>query len=261
MNISFREMRVAVAGGSGTVGRHVVNALRVAGHRSVVLTRASGVDLLDSSHLADVLQGVEVVIDVSSTSTASASRSTRFFETVTRNLLAAGREAGVGHYVALSVIGAEKVGASYYEGKAAQERIVMAEPDGWSLLRTTQFHELTGFLVDTYRVGPVRVVPQMRAQPIAAAEVAAELASIAVGAPQGLVRDLAGPREERVSDMVRRYLHATGRPGPVLEVFVPGAWGRGMRNGTFLPAPGVRQSRLSFEAWLDDVARQGLSDS
>jgi uncharacterized protein YbjT (DUF2867 family) len=255
MNIPFREMRVAVAGGSGTVGRHVVDLLRASGHEPVVLTRASGVDLLDGTHLADALQGVEAVVDVSSTSTASAKRSTRFFETVTRNLLTAEREAGVGHHVALSVIGAEKVGASYYGGKAAQERMIMAEPGGWSLLRVAQFHELTEFLVDRYRIGPIRVVPPMRAQPIAAAEVAAELASIALGAPRGLVRDLAGPREERVSDMVRRYLLATGRPRPVLEVFVPGAWGRAMRDGMFLPAPGARQGRQSFEAWLGDVAR------
>lgn len=255
MNIPFRELKVAVAGGSGTVGRHVVDLLRAAGHEPVVLTRASGVDLLDGTHLADVLQGVGAVVDVSSTSTASAKRSVRFFETVTRNLLAAERAAGVGHHVGLSVIGAGEVGASYYAGKAAQEKMIMAEPGGWSLLRVAQFHELTELLVDRYRVGSMRVVPQMRAQPVAAVEVATELVSIALGAPRGLVPDLAGPREERVSDMVRRYLRATGRPRPVLEVFVPGAWGRGMRNGTFLPAPGARQGRQSFEAWLDDVAR------
>ena len=248
-------MKVAVAGGTGTVGRHVVDALRAAGHQPVVLTRASGVDLLDGARLADALRGVDTVVDVSSTNTASAKKSLAFFETVTRNLLSAEREAGVGHHVALSVVNAAKVPASYYAGKVAQEKMIMAQPGGWSLLRASQFHELTEVLIRQGRVGPVQIVPQMRAQPIAAVEVAAELASIALGEPRGLVPDLAGPRPERVSDMVRRFLQSTGRSRPVLEVFVPGAWGRGMREGTFLPDPGTRLGQQSFDEWLGTAAR------
>lgn len=248
-------MKVAVAGGTGTVGRHLVDALRAAGHQPVVLTRASGVDLLDGAGLTGALRGVDTVVDVASTNTASAKKSLAFFETVTRNLLSAEREAGVNHHVALSVVNAEKVAASYYAGKAAQEKMIMAEPGGWSLLRATQFYELTEVLIRQGRVGPVQIVPQMRAQPIAAVEVAAELASIALGEPRGLVPDLAGPRPERVSDMVRRVLRASGRPRPVLEVFVPGAWGRGMREGTFLPAPGTRLGEQSFDAWLTTSTR------
>lgn len=248
-------MKVAVAGGTGTVGRHVVDALRAAGHQPVVLTRASGVDLLDGPGLADALRGIDTVVDVSSTNTASAKKSLAFFETVTRNLLSAEREAGVGHHVALSVVNAAKVPASYYAGKVAQEKMIMAEPGGWSLLRASQFHELTEVLISQGRVGPVQIVPQMRAQPIAAVEVAAELASIALGEPRGLVPDLAGPRPERVSDMVRRFLQSTGRSRPVLEVFVPGAWGRGMREGTFLPDPGTRLGKQPFDEWLKTAAR------
>jgi uncharacterized protein YbjT (DUF2867 family) len=248
-------MRIAVAGGTGTVGRHVVDAVRAAGHEAHVLSRTTGIDLLTGEGLAAALLGAAAVIDVSATSTTSSAKSVRFFGSVTRNLRDAERQVGVPHHIALSVIGAAKVNANYYAGKAAQENLLMAEADGWSLLRTTQFHEFAMQLVQHGKVGPLQVVPTMRTQPIAASEVAAELVAIASGDPRGLEPDLAGPQEERMAELVKRYLVATGHSQPVLQVSIPGAWGRGMRDGSLLPAAGTRLGRQTFTEWFEGVAR------
>jgi len=245
-------MKIAVAGGTGAVGRHVVNAVRAAGHEPVVLSRSTGVDVISGDGLAVALVDVSSVIDVSATSATSTKDSVQFFGTATRNLLAAEHAARIPHHVALSVIGAARVNANYYAGKVVQEELLMAQHDGWSLLRTTQFHEFAAQLVRHGKVGPLQVVPTMRSQPIAAFEVAAELVRIALGEPRGLEPDLAGPQEERMADLVKRYLKATTGPRPVLQVPIPGAWGRGMRDGSLLPAAGVRVAGPSFAQWLTE---------
>jgi uncharacterized protein YbjT (DUF2867 family) len=248
-------MRIVVAGGTGVLGRQVADAVRAAGHDPVPVSRRSGTDLLSGEGLADLLRGASAVIDASSTNTISTKESVRFFGTVTRNLLAAERAAGVPHHVGVSIIGAAKLPAYYYAGKALQENILMAEQGGWSLLRTTQFHEFAAQLAARGKAGPLQIVPSMRSQPIAAAEVAVELVGIALGKPRGLEPDLAGPRAESMTNMVRRYLAATGQRRPVVGVSMPGAWGRGMRDGSILPGPGARFGRQSFQEWL--VALRG----
>jgi uncharacterized protein YbjT (DUF2867 family) len=271
-------MRVAVAGGTGVVGRHVVELLGAAGHDAVVLTRSTGHDLsapdaaaaaTDGARpdaaapgsaparaprgLAAALDGCAAVIDVSSISTTSAAASTAFFGAVTRNLLAAERAAGVPHHLALSIVGAAAAPSAYYAGKKLQEDLVTAQPGGWSILRATQFHEFAAQMAQQGRMGPIQVVPTMRSQPVAAAEVAEELVEIALGEPRGLDRDLGGPREENMADMVRRYLAATGHKRPVLQVPLPGAWGTALRDGTLLTAPGARLGRQGFAEWLAEL--------
>lgn len=248
-------MKIAIAGGTGIVGRRVVGAARAAGHEPIVLTRAMGVDLTTGVGLADALRGADALIDVANITTASGKKSTRFFESVTRNLLVAEVEAGVGHHVALSIIGAAEAPASYYAGKAAQERLVMAEPGGWSLLRAAQFHEFVPQLLSTGRVGPLQFVPAMRMQPISAAEVAAELVAIAEAEASGLVGELAGPREESFADLARRYLAATGTPRRVVSFNLPGSYGKALRDGTLLPGKDARRGSQTFDEWLATVAR------
>jgi uncharacterized protein YbjT (DUF2867 family) len=243
-------MKIVVAGASGSLGRQVVAAVRAAGHEPVSISRGAGADLTTGTGLTEALQGASAVIDASATSSTSAKASIGFFTTVTRNLLDAERAAGVTHHVAISIIGTARVNANYYAGKAAQEAILQAEPGGWSLLRTTQFHEFAKQLVGHGKVGPFQVAPTMRSQPIAAAEVAAELVAIASGDPRGIEPDLAGPREEKMADLVRRYLFATGKRRPVIEISIPGAWGRAMRDGSLLPEAGTRLGRQTFEEWL-----------
>jgi uncharacterized protein YbjT (DUF2867 family) len=243
-------MRVAVAGGTGAVGRHVVRALAERGHAHVVLSRSTGVDLMTGEGLDAALEGVDAVIDVASVQTLSPRVSLEFFGTTTRRLLAAERAAGGIHHIALSIVGAAEIDAAYYAGKAEQERLVQASGAPWSILRATQFHEFAQQMLQRGRMLGAYVVPVMHAQPVAAAEVAAALVDIAEGAPRGLDRDLAGPREERMADMVRRLLRATGRPGPVLEVRLPGRMGAASAHRGLLPGPDARLGRETFEQWL-----------
>jgi uncharacterized protein YbjT (DUF2867 family) len=243
-------MRLAIAGGTGAVGRHVVDVARSRGHDAVVLSRSAGVDLEAGTGVAGALAGADAVIDVASVTATSAPRSIAFFETVTRHLLAAEAEAGIRHHVVLSIIGVPAAPYGYYAGKARQEELVQASGDGWTILRAAQFHEFAAQMVDRGRVGPVVVCPGMRCRPIAAVEVAEALVTIAEGAPRGVDRELAGPREESMPDLVRRYLHAIGRRTPVLAVPVPGGFGRALRDGSLLPGPDAALGSLTFDAWL-----------
>ena len=243
-------MIIAIAGGTGTVGRHTVTAASAAGHHPLVLSRATGVDLITETGLAGWLDGVDAVIDVAATSSVSSRQAVRFFGTVTSNLLAAERAAGVPRHVALSIIGAAKANCGYYAGKALQEQQVMNSGTGWSVLRTTQFHEFAAQTVSRATVAGIQIVPAMRCQPIAASEVAAELIRIAEGAPHGFEPDLAGPREEDMPSLVRRYRNATGNRRRVMRVTLPGAIGRVMRDGGLLPAPGTRLGTQTFDQWL-----------
>ncbi|TFI42712.1 SDR family oxidoreductase [Rhodococcus sp. 1R11] len=248
-------MKIAVAGGTGTVGTHVVDVARERGHEVVVLSRSAGVDLVGGTGLSDALAGVDAVVDVASTQTVSAKESTAFFSAVTRNLLAAEIEAGVGHHVALSIVGIDKAPHSYYAGKVEQENIVRSGSVPWTILRATQFHEFAAQIRARASFGPVSIVPKMVSQPIAAREVAERSIDLAEQPATGRVADLGGPREERMADMVRRYARAVGARGVVLEVPVPGAYGRAMRDGTLVPAPDADRGRQSFEEWLDAQSR------
>ena len=246
-------MRIAVAGGTGIVGRHVVESLAAAGHEPVVLARSVGIDLVSGVGLDAALAGADAVVDVSSTATSSAQASVAFFGAVTRTLLAAEARVGVRHHIALSIIGAATSGAGYYAGKKLQEQLVMASPAGWTILRAAQFHEFVTQVIPQGHVGPLQVVPSMRSQTVAAAEVGAALAEIAVGAPRGLDVDLAGPQEERMASLVRKYLAATGVRRPVLELSLPGAWWRSLRDGSLLPGPGARLGTQTFDDWLAHI--------
>ncbi|MCL1870651.1 MAG: NAD-dependent epimerase/dehydratase family protein [Promicromonosporaceae bacterium] len=244
-------MRIAVAGGTGTVGRPTAAAAAAAGHDVVLLTRSAGVDLTTGSGLAAALEGVDAVIDLSNDMKAqSAKASTAFFTAVTRNLLAAERATGVGHHVAISIVGAATVDGGYYAGKAAQERLLQAQPDGWSILRATQFHELVAPLLKQGRFGPLQVVPRAVAQPVAAAEAAPVLVAAAEAGPSGLLPELAGPRPESLATLARHYLAAHHDHARVVEVPFPGRFGRGARDGTLLPGPGATLGRQTFDEWL-----------
>lgn len=243
-------MRMAVAGGTGTVGVHVVEVARERGHEVVVLSRSAGVDLVDGSGLSDALAGVDVVIDVASTPTVSADKSTAFFSAVTRNLLTAEIEAGVGHHLTLSIVGIDKAPHAYYAGKLVQENIVRGGTVPWTILRATQFHEFAAQMRSQTSFGPVTVVPRMVSQPIAAREVAQHLIDLAERPAAGRVADLGGPGEQRMADMVRRYSRAIGARGIVVELPVPGSYGRAMRDGTLVAAAGADHGTQTFEDWL-----------
>ena len=246
-------MRIAVAGGTGTLGRHVVDALTDRGHDPVILTRSSGVDLVSGDGLAGVLEGVSAVVDVTSVGTSAGAVSLRFFRAVTTNLLAAEVVAGVPHHLAVSIVGAAEIDAAYYSGKREQEELVMAATGRWTIVRATQFHEFVHLLIAAGAVGPFQIVPRIVSQPIAAREVGLAVAKLATEPPAGLTADLAGPKVERMADLVRRYLRATGSRRPVFEVPIPGAWGRSLRDGSLLPKGDVPLGKQTFDEWLAEL--------
>ncbi|MGC5566920.1 SDR family oxidoreductase [Streptomyces sp. FR-108] len=251
-------MRVAVAGGTGLVGRYVVQELTAAGHDPVVLARSRGVDLVTGAGLDAAMAGAEAVVDVSNLETTRARTAIAFFDSAGRHLLDAGALAGVRHHVVLSIVGLERVGLGYYQGKLRQEEVVTkgaAVP--WTVLRATQFHEFPLQVLGQVP-GPFAVVPRMRTQPVAAREVARHLVELVLGPPRGRAPELAGPRVEELVDMARRVLRARGRRRLLLPVKMPGGAGTAMVEGGSLPTGSAGpRGRQTFDEWLAEYAGQG----
>lgn len=243
-------MRIAVAGGTGVVGRHVVSAATDAGHDVVVLARSRGVDVLTGAGLVEALDGADAVIDASNSGTTlSAKTATAFFGSATANLLDAGRRVGIGHHVALSIVGIDDIDASYYAGKLAQERAVAAGPVPFTIARAGQFHEFAGQLLSGMR-GPVALMPRLLMRPVAAREVGAHLVRAAEGGAVGRARDLVGPRDEVLADAARRQLAFDGSRQRVLQVRLPGAYGRGLASGSLRGGPDAIRGTQTFDEWL-----------
>ncbi len=242
-------MKIAVAGGTGTVGAHIVRLAEDAGHEVLVLSRSNGHDVAGGSGLD--LSGVDAVIDAIGPSGSASKDPLRFFETATRNLLRAEQEAGVPHHVELSIVGAARSPYGYYAGKAAQERLVAAGGIPWTILRATQFYEFAE--TASVRLGPLLLSPKMRSQPLAAAAVAARLVELAETGPSGDAPDLAGPREWRMAELLRTILRAKQDRRRVVELPLPGGFGRALRDGACLPGPDAQLDRTSVEEWLATV--------
>jgi len=257
-------MKVAVAGGTGVVGRLVVEAVRANGDEAVVLARSTGVELVSGNGLAGALAGTDAVIDASNIAATRASVVSEFFEATSRNLMRAGAEAGIRHMVGLSIVGVDHVPFGYYRGKLHQEEVLAAEstvlPVPVSILRATQFHEFPGQYL-ARSTGRFVVVPKMRTQPVAVREAGVALARIAAGPPVPR-SELAGPREEVLADMVRQVVRARGERRRVIEVRVPGAAGRAMAAGGGLPEGTLPygtelRGTQTFADWLREQQASG----
>ncbi|MEV4737016.1 MULTISPECIES: SDR family oxidoreductase [unclassified Microbacterium] len=250
-------MRIAVAGGTGVVGRHVVAAAERAGHDVVVLARSRGTDLLTGQGLAGALVGADAVIDAAnSATTLSATKATAFFETATRTLLTAESEAGVGHHVVLSIVGIDDIDASYYAGKLAQERMVAAGAVPFTIARAGQFHEFARQLLSGMG-GPVALLPKILMRPVAAREVGEHLVRVAEGGAAGRAADLVGPRDEVLADVARRQLAFDGVRRPVVEVRLPGVYGRGLASGSLRGGADAVRGRITFDEWLRSEDHRG----
>ncbi|MEO9321990.1 SDR family oxidoreductase [Nocardioides sp. C4-1] len=248
-------MSIAVAGATGVVGRHVVEVAEARGHKVVPLARATGVDLTTGAGLAERLDGVQVVVDVTSNPSQKREEAEAFFGGVTTALLEAERAVGVGHHVALSIVGIDDVPSGYYAGKRRQEQLLADGDQPWSVLRATQFHEFAEQVLHFVRLGPFSVVPRMLSQPVAAREVAEALVDLAEAGPSGRVPDLAGPERLPMHDLARRVNRAQGLGRRVVAVPVPGRAGRGMRDGSLCASSEGPRGRTTFDAWL--AQRQG----
>jgi uncharacterized protein YbjT (DUF2867 family) len=241
-------MKVAVAGGTGVAGGWTVTALRDSGHDPVVLARSAGVDLVSGEGLAAALRGADAVVDATNVGTANGRAAAAFFEAATRNLMRAAAEAGVRHIVALSIIGIDLIPLGYYKGKVRQEQVLAGSSVPVSVLRAAQFHEFPGQYLSRTKSRLV-VVPRWAMQPVAAREVGAALAGIAVGPPAAMT-EIAGPRRELMADLMRQVAAASGDRRRVVQVRLPGKAGRALAGGGGLPAgPGLRGTQ-TFADWL-----------
>jgi uncharacterized protein YbjT (DUF2867 family) len=246
-------MKVAVVGGTGVAGRATVAALQADGHEALVLSRSTGVDLATGAGLVAALTGADAVVDATNVATMKAREAEDFFERTARNLIDAAAAAGLGHVVALSIIGIDRVPFGYYQGKVRQESVLKKSSVPVTILRAAQFHEFAGQYLDR-NGGRLVVVPRWRVQPVSAREVGETLASLAVRPAAGH-QELAGPEEEIMADLVRRVAAARQDRRRVLSVRLPGAAGKAMAKGGNLPSkPGLRGTQ-TFADWLTNGAR------
>lgn len=238
-------MLIAVAGATGAVGVRVIRQAELAGHETLPIARSLGIDLLSGEGLR--LDGVDAVIDVSGVMATSARKSVAFFTRATQNLLRAAREAEVKHYVPLSIVGATKAPHGYYAGKARQEELVAAGSVPWTVLRATQFFEFA----EQYAVktGPWRALPEMRCQPVAAETVAKRLVELASEFSQRQALEIAGPDRMSMADVLRTRLAAKGESRRVVELALPGAFGKALRDGTLIPSSKALIAGPSCAEW------------
>jgi uncharacterized protein YbjT (DUF2867 family) len=245
-------VRIAVAGGTGTLGRAVAEELRGRGHEVRVLSRHAAqyrVDLTTGEGLAEALAGCAVVVDASNAQ--SGGRAVRTLVEGSRRLLAAGQAAGVGHHVCVSIVGCDRAPVSYYRVKVDQERVVEQGPVPWTIVRATQFHELLGSVLDAAGRWRVVPVPRARLQTVAVCEVAAAVADVATGTPRRGRVEVAGPRVADARELARGWRSVTGRRCLLLPVPLPGVLGRALRAGALTAeSPDVRGT-IAFADWLD----------
>jgi uncharacterized protein YbjT (DUF2867 family) len=241
--------RIAVAGGTGWIGRLVVEAAHEAGYETAVLARSAGVDLLSGAGVAAALRGADAVIDVANLNSTSRSRAVSFFGTTSRVLLEAGASEGVSHHVALSIIGVDRVDIGYYAGKVRQEEVVAAGPVPYTIARAAQFFEFAPQMVG-HAVGPFVPAPKMLCQPVAAREVAAELVRIAAGPPLGHGPDIAGPEQLWMNQMIKQWLKARGSHRIAVPFSFPGAAGREQARGGLLPRGEAVLGEIRYADWL-----------
>ena len=248
-------MKIVVIGGTGLIGSKLVNRLREHGHEAVAAAPNTGVNTLTGEGLAEVLKGASVVVDVSNSPSWEDAAVLNFFTTSTRNLLTQEGAAGVGHHVALSVVGTDQLAESgYFRAKIAQERLIKASSIPYTIVHATQFFEFLKGLADISVVGGRVHLPHVLFQPMAADDVAGGVARVAVGPPVNGIVEIAGPEQFCVDDLVQRRLATLKDPREVIAD--PNALyaGAKLSERTLLPGNNARLGDTRFETWLTQPA-------
>jgi uncharacterized protein YbjT (DUF2867 family) len=256
VRIEDRHMKIVVIGGSGLIGSKVVKRLREAGHEVLAASPDSGVNTVTGEGLAEALAGAQVVVDVANSRSFEAEAALTFFETAGRNLLAAEAAAGVGHHLALSVVGTERLLESgYFRAKIAQEKLIKASGIPYTILRATQFFEFVGSIVESGVQGDeIRLSPALL-QPIAAEDVAAALADLAMGTPLNATVEVAGPEACPIDNFARKLLAAKGDTRRVIADVHAGYFGTAVNDQSLTPGKNPRIGATRFEDWLGRAAR------
>ena len=245
-------MKVVIIGGSGLIGSKLVKNLRERGHEAVPASPDTGVNTLTGEGLAKALQGASVVVDVSNSPSFEDVAVMEFFKTSTRNLLKAAGEAGVMHYVALSVVGTERIPDSpYLQAKNAQETLIKGAGIPYSIVHATQFFEFVNRIADEATDGTTVRLPPVLIQPMAADDVAKALGRIAVEAPLNGTVDVAGPQQFRFDELIRQGLSARNDPREVVVDPHARYFGAELGERSLIPAGEARLGEIHFQEWLD----------
>ncbi|MDW7557629.1 MULTISPECIES: SDR family oxidoreductase [Azospirillum] len=243
--------KIVVIGGTGLIGSKTVALLRAGGHHVIAASPNTGVDTLTGEGLAQALEGADVVVDVSNAPSFEPAAVLSFFETSGRNLLAAEAQAQVRHHVVLSIVGTDRMPDNgYFQAKVAQEALVTGSPIPFTIVRSTQFLEFLGGIADAGTTdGKVRL-PGGLFQPIAADDVAAILANVALADPRNGVIDIAGPERAPFDEMIRRYLRRAGDPRVVERDPEARYFGGTVNELSLVPLSDARLGRTNLDGWF-----------
>lgn len=265
-------MKIVVIGGSGLIGSKLVNKLREHKHEAVSASPNSGVNTLTGEGLAEVLKGASVVVDVSNSPSFEEKTAMNFFATATSNLIRYSREAGVGHYVALSVVGTNRLAdprpsdpensiRGYFRAKLMQEKLIKESSIPFSIVHATQFFEFVKNIADTATDGTtVRLAPVL-IQPMAADDVASAVGRVAVGLPANGIVEVGGPEQFRLDEFIRKGLQARNDSRTVVAYPRSGYFGVEVDERTLVPGDNARLGEIRFSTWLTQTTKPSAGES
>ncbi len=252
-----------VIGGTGLIGSKVVSIFRERGHEVVSASPSSGVNTLTGEGLAEALTSAQVVVDVANSPSFEDKPAMDFFEKSGRNLLGAEKTAGVKHHVALSVVGTDRLTGSgagslsgYFRAKMAQENLIKASGIPFTIVHATQFFEFAKNIAQSGTDGSTVRISSVLMQPIAAEEVSAAVADVALGQPVNGMIEVAGPDQIRQDELVRQYLSATGDPRQVVTDNKPLYYGIDVNDQSLVPGDGARLGKTHYKDWLKRSSAQ-----
>jgi len=251
------KMKIVVIGGTGLIGKKLVNNLRQRGHEVVAASPKSGVNTFTGEGLAEALTGAQVVVDVANAPSWEDKAVMEFFQTAGRNLLAAEAVAGVRHHVALSIVGADRLPASgYLRAKVAQENLIKASGTPFTIVRSTQFFEFAKGIIQSATEGQTVRLSSALFQPIAADDVAAAVTGLALAEPSNNTIEIAGPEPIRMDEFARRFLSATRDPRKVTTDVNALYYGTELNDQSLTPGDKVRLGPTRFADWLSRSTAQ-----
>jgi uncharacterized protein YbjT (DUF2867 family) len=254
------KMKIVVVGGSGLIGSKLVTKLREHGQEAVAASPNSGVNTLTGEGLSEVLKGASVVVDVSNAPSWEDAAVMNFFETATRNLLSYEAPAGVGHHVALSIVGSERLlGSGYFRAKIAQENLIKGSSIPYSIVRATQFFEFVKGIADFSTDGNKVRLPSALIQPMAADDVASAVGRVATGSPVNGTIEVGGPEKFRLDELVRRGLAAWKDPREVVADPHARYYGVKLSESTLVPGDGAQLGETRFQTWLTQPAAKAAA--
>ena len=243
-------MKIVVIGGTGLIGSKTVTILRQRGHEAIAASPNSGVNTITGEGLKESLAGAQAVVDLANSPSFEDKAVLEFFETSERNLLPAEASAGVRHHVALSIVAIDRTDNGYFRAKVAQEKLIVASGVPYTIIRATQFMEFLRGIADSSTDERKVRLPPVLFQPIAADDVAAIVAEVALAAPRNGIVEIAGPERAPFNEIIARYLKAVGDPRQVVSDPEARYWGGRVEERSLVPLGEARLGRIGLDEWL-----------